>query len=143
MAGKTFVTMLIAVAMVSRAGAIGGLLRAEMSPLVSPMHHSMRPEERLQHAQMRLRHSSVAAGAWLTAKKEKILTEEEIYAEKVRKFARSVDQVSPSTLCGHPMLPSGWAAVLYIPRAVTTSHVQHLLVAQGLWISIAAELQQV
>jgi len=107
MAGKTLVTMLIAVAMVSRAGAIGGLLRAEMSPLVSPMHHSMRPEERLQHAQMRLRHSSVAAGAWLTAKKEKILTEEEIYAEKVRKFARSVDQVSPSTLCGHSMLPSG------------------------------------
>jgi hypothetical protein len=41
----------------------------------------------------RLRHSSAAAGAWLMAKKEKIMTEEEIYAEKVRKVARSVDQV--------------------------------------------------
>ena len=51
-------------------------------------------EEQLRHVQGRLRRSSAAAGKWLIARKEKILTEEEIYAEKVRKFARSIDQVS-------------------------------------------------
>lgn len=90
---------LLAVASVPAASAIGGWQRVEMTPLLQP-HHRMRPEEQLKHAHMRLRDSSATAGAWLMAKKEKILTEEEIYAEKVRKFARSVDQVSaPTSQC--------------------------------------------
>lgn len=51
-------------------------------------------EEQLNSVHVRLRLSSAAAGKWLIAKKEKIMTEEEIYAEKVRKFARSIDQVN-------------------------------------------------
>lgn len=81
------------------------LSRGEAPPLAPPRRYApglagavwIRPAafdpEQLHCVRARLRHSSAAAGAWLMAKKEKIMTEEEIYAEKVRKVARSVDQV--------------------------------------------------
>ena len=91
------VALLLVVTQAPTVHAIGGWSHVEMTPLAplrpSSFVGSLHPEERLHDVQMRLRRSSVAAGAWLMAKKEQILTEEEIYAEKVRKFARSVDQV--------------------------------------------------
>lgn len=74
---------------------MGGLSlrRAEMTPHPRGLIGGS-VEEQVQFVKMRLRQTSDATGAWIMAKKEAILTEEEIYAQKVRKFARSIDQVT-------------------------------------------------
>ena len=82
---------------VQAVSALGGWQCAAVIPLFPPPLISgrghMDAEERLQHVKLRLQRTSASAVTWLVAKKEKILTEEEIYAEKVRRFARSIDQV--------------------------------------------------
>ena len=100
-ASKICLALLVTGAWTTGAGAADAWPRGEAPPLAPPRRYApglagavwIRPEEQLHCVRARLRHSSAAAGAWLMAKKEKIMTEEEIYAEKVRKFARSVDQV--------------------------------------------------
>lgn len=93
--GLAYMVLLAVAASVPAVAGIGGWKRMEATSPAAPRQHAggLHLEEQLHHAKMRLRASTTAAGAWVIAKKEKILTEEEIYAEKVRKFARSVDQV--------------------------------------------------
>jgi len=89
---------------VQAVSALGGWQCAAVIPLFPPPLISgrghMDAEERLQHVKLRLQRTSASAVTWLVAKKEKILTEEEIYAEKVRRFARSIDQVLGATVSG-------------------------------------------
>ena len=94
----------IAVASLPSAHALGGWTGASTAPLAPPC--TARPplgldaEEQLEVAQLRLRRSIQGGRTWLMAAKQKALTEEEIYAEKVRKFARSIDQVLGATVTG-------------------------------------------
>jgi hypothetical protein len=124
----------LAVGWAAGAGAAAGWAPGD-APLLRPRLHApglargveIRPEERLSRVKARLRMSSAAAGAWLLAKKAQVMTEEEIYAEKVRKFARSVDQVcgraaraAPGPAASRPRAPSARSARGRIPapRAV-------------------------
>jgi hypothetical protein len=98
------IAILLALAVAVRGAAALGPWTAGASSALTPLSRGssgadracagrLDADERLREVQARLRRSSAAAGAWIMAKKEKILTEEEIYAEKVRKLARSIDQV--------------------------------------------------
>ena len=121
------VMMAAAASCVPAVAAFGGWQRVDAaSPAAPRQQHAggLRMEEQLHHAKLRLRASTTAAGQWVIAKKEKVLTEEEIYAEKVRKFARSVDQVpapNPS-----PCSKDQWHAHPRERHTFTLTHTTHV-----------------